>query len=714
MHRVRDIAIYMLVIATGFVVRRLPRSASLWLGVGIGNFVYRSVKRRRKIALANLRMTLGDEREDEELRQIARRSFQNMGKTLVEFLSFPKYNAERLLSLARIEGMGNFQRAMATGKGVIAVSAHFGNWELIFQIIALLTEHTSAIVQPFKHHRLDRLVNRYRTRHGGKVIQKKTAVKQSLSLLRQGQCVAIMGDQNAGNSGVFVDFFGIPASTPRGPVMFALRTGAPILSIFSIRQEDDSHLMIISEPMELKILGDPEKDVEVNTLRLVKQLEKLVRKYPSQWLWMHNRWKTRPSPECQMQDSRYRHPASGIQHPVSSIQHPVSSILVLSDGKPGHYNQSLGIMDRMRDTSVETIEVRFKRKWRDDLLRISTRLLAGVKLHRELIKAMLKWAMEKYSVAAVLRGRHFDVILSTGSSVAAPNLLLGQLMGAKTVVCTRPSPVGISHFDLAILPEHMRSRRSDKNALMTLGVPNRITPEYVRAAGTCLAEKLSVSSRGMGDFPHTARGGDRGSTSVESGGTIGLLLGGDDRHYSIPPDMVSLLCDILLDICEEIDARLALTTSRRTDPKSEDVVKSKMLDNPLCCFLVLAGDPQRESEDSPLTKGDRGLSEPKGNPVPGILGISDVTIVTEDSFSMVCEAASSGRKIVILEVERKKQEPKRQRVYQLLTERGYAKRADMSNLKNVVLDFASDTAAPKVLDDAQTAADALRDLIISR
>jgi mitochondrial fission protein ELM1 len=109
---------------------------------------------------------------------------------------------------------------------------------------------------------------------------------------------------------------------------------------------------------------------------------------------------------------------------------------------------------------------------------------------------------------------------------------------------------------------------------------------------------------------------------------------------------------------------------------------------------VLAGEPQRE------------------NPVPGILGISDVAIVTEDSFSMVCESASSGKKIVILEVERKKRgHPKRQRVYQLLVELGYTKRANVSDLSDVFLDFVADPSKPKVLDDAQTAANALRDLM---
>ena len=674
-------AIYMLVVGTGFVVRRLPRSASLRLGAGVGDLVYRSVKRRRQIALSNLSMTLGNEKGDEELRQIARRSFQNMGKTLVEFLSSPRYGLECLLNWVRIEGVENFRRAMAAGRGVVVVSGHFGNWEIIFHAIVSLDDHILTVAQQFKYDRLDKLVNSYRTRYGGEVVEKKMAVKRSLRSLKQGRCVAIMADQDAGASGVFVDFFGIPASTPRGPVMFALRTGAPILSIFNIRQDDDSHLITISEPLELEISGDPEKDVTVNTAKFVRQLERLVRTYPCQWLWMHNRWKTKPKPVTRNVSRATGFPVSSIQHPASSIQ---NSVLVLSDGKPGHYNQSLGIMDRMRDISVKTVEVRFRRKWRDDLLRVLTRLLAGVKLPRKLIEAMLKWAMESSSIASVLGAGHFSCVLSTGSSVAAPNLLLGQLMGAKTAVCTRPSPAGINHFDLAILPEHMKLRRPAGNAVMTLGVPNRITPEYVGTAGTHLAEKLNIVPTSI----PAARGEDgRGSI-------IGLLLGGDDRHYSISPGTASLLCDVLLDICKEAGAKLALTTSRRTDPKSEDVIRSKMLDNPLCCFSVLAGEPQQ------------------GSPVPGILGISDVIIVTEDSFSMVCEAASSGRKIVILAVERKKQNLKRQRVYRLLSERGYAKRADISNLGNVVLDLLNDAAAPKVLDDAQTAADALRDLIM--
>jgi len=347
-------------------------------------------------------------------------------------------------------------------------------------------------------------------------------------------------------------------------------------------------------------------------------------------------------------------------------------ILILSDGKPGHYNQSLGIVDKLSDTYTETIQVKFKRKWRDNLLRVSTRALGGMKLPYGLIKAILSWGLDDSSAKSLLKAGNFDIILSTGSSVAAPNLLLGKFTGAKTVVCTRPSPLGIRHFDLAILPEHSRPRRIPKNVVMTFGVPNKITPESVEKAGTELSQQLNIS-------------GNR---------VIGVLLGGDDPCYRISPDMASSLCDALLDLCKQTDMRVALTTSRRTDPESESVIESRLRNSHYCCLYVSA-----------RSGGQR-------NTVSGILGISDITIVTEDSFSMVCEAASSGKKVMILNVERKNGgHTKREKVYRLIVERGYAKRTDLPDLNNKLLNFVNDTSKPKALNDSQIAADALRQLL---
>ncbi len=111
--------------------------------------------------------------------------------------------------------------------------------------------------------------------------------------MNNGGCVIILADQDAGKNGVFTNFFGVPASTAKGPILFALRTGACVVEIFDIRQKDDSHVIKISEPLKLSVTGDIERDIEVNTNKLIKDLEELILEYPSQWLWMHNRWKTK-------------------------------------------------------------------------------------------------------------------------------------------------------------------------------------------------------------------------------------------------------------------------------------------------------------------------------------------------------------------------------------------------------------------------------------
>ncbi len=348
-------------------------------------------------------------------------------------------------------------------------------------------------------------------------------------------------------------------------------------------------------------------------------------------------------------------------------------ILVLSDGKPGHYNQSLGIIDRLDNVSAKIILVKFKKKWRDNLIRVFGYIFGGLKISDKLIISILKWGLDKRSADEILEAKDFDMILSTGSSVASTNLLLGKLIGANSVVCTRPSPLGIKHFDLAILPEHSRPRKIPDNVVMTFGVPNRITPETVKIAGLELSQKINISSNVI----------------------IGVLLGGDDPYYRISTNMASNLIDILMQICGRIDAQIALTTSRRTDDQVEKMLKSRLKDSPLCCLFVSA----KESV--------------QGNIVQGILGISELTIVTEDSFSMVCESASSGKKTIILNVERKRGKPykKREKVYNVLVDQGYTKRTDIKNLMVELVDYMKDQSSPKVLNDSQVAAEALQNIL---
>lgn len=291
--RLGDLLIYILFIIIGFVVRYISQKSALKIGSSVGNLVYYTVKKRRQIALKNLRMIFND-MQDSELEKIAHQCFQNIGKTLIEFMRFPKYNAEQILNAVKLEGEEHLRQAINADKGVLIVTAHFGNWEIIFHVLASFTSKLSAVAQRFKNYRLDTLVNRYRIIHGGELIEKKFASRQVLKHLKDNFCVVILGDQDAGENGIFIDFLGVPASTAKGPVMFAMRAEVPILCVFDIRQNDGSHVISISAPIEMQSSGNLQTDIIANTKKLTNLLEELIYKYPPQWLWLHNRWKTRP------------------------------------------------------------------------------------------------------------------------------------------------------------------------------------------------------------------------------------------------------------------------------------------------------------------------------------------------------------------------------------------------------------------------------------
>lgn len=292
MQKLGNLLIYILVVAIGYVVRHISLKKSLKLGGVVGKIAFLVVKKRREIALSNLRMIFKDKSEN-EIKEIAKESFANLGKTLIEFLRLPKYDKNQLMDIVKIDGEENLIQAISSGKGVLIITAHFGNWELIFHILTLFTDRLSAVAQRFKNQWFDKLVNSYRIIHGGEIIEKADSIKQVISHLRNGYCVVILGDQDAGNSGIFIDFMGVSASVAKGPAIFAMKTGAIVLNIFDIRQSDGSHIIKVSNPMKFEGSGNLQEDIKRYTSEITKSLEYMICKYPSQWLWLHNRWKTR-------------------------------------------------------------------------------------------------------------------------------------------------------------------------------------------------------------------------------------------------------------------------------------------------------------------------------------------------------------------------------------------------------------------------------------
>ena len=292
----RDRWVYWIVSTFGWWCRRIPKRWAMLLGWGIGMLYYHFVKKRREIALSNLQTAFSGRFTTSECIEICKASFINVGKTCIEFLRFPKLNTENIWQEVTVEGAANLHTALAKGKGAIVFLPHFGNWELLSLVYgALIPDRAKAIAFPLKNALLNAYIWEHRELMSLKLIPRNQAIRETLRALRNNEAVGFFADQNAGPEGVFVDFLGKPASAARAPVVLARKTGAPLLFSLSIRQPDDQHSVYISTPIHVKPTDDFEQDIEVYTSQMLKQLETYIHKYPEQWLWLHNRWKTQPA-----------------------------------------------------------------------------------------------------------------------------------------------------------------------------------------------------------------------------------------------------------------------------------------------------------------------------------------------------------------------------------------------------------------------------------
>ncbi len=294
----KDKVVYQLVRSFGWLCRRISKPYAMHLGTVVGSFAYRLWKRRRQIALNNLQIAFGGALTEAERQEICKASFMNVGKTCIEFLRFPQFTVDNIWCDVTVEGAENLHNALSRGKGAIVFLPHFGNWELLALVYGALIPHQAkAIAFPLKNERLNAYVCKYREHLSLELIPRRQAVRETLRALKSNHAVGFFADQNAGAEGVAVKFFGKPASAARGPVVLALKTGAPLLFSVDIRQADDRHHVHILPPIKLEATTNFEQDVHKWTTHLLMQLETYIRKFPEQWLWLHNRWKTQPGPD---------------------------------------------------------------------------------------------------------------------------------------------------------------------------------------------------------------------------------------------------------------------------------------------------------------------------------------------------------------------------------------------------------------------------------
>ena len=273
----------------------LPRPLSRALGIAIAQMVYLLHFRLRRVGMRNLRMIFPEKSEAERAR-ILRGEFTSLGRQLAEMSQFPRYTKDNIDDIVVYDGLENYERAYARGKGVLFLTAHFGGWELSAFAHSLHGHWLHVVMRPMDNPYLDRLLQRYRSMHGNKVVDKDDFVRGLLAAMKAGETVGILMDTNmTPPQGVFVDFFGIPACTASGLARIALRTDAAVVPGFTIWDEKLRKYRLRFDPaLDLIRTGDLEADIVANTQMFTKVIEDYVRKYPEQWLWVHRRWKTRP------------------------------------------------------------------------------------------------------------------------------------------------------------------------------------------------------------------------------------------------------------------------------------------------------------------------------------------------------------------------------------------------------------------------------------
>jgi len=290
-HRVEDAVLAGAMAIARIVPPRTLRAA----GRAAADVAYVLDRRHRRVTLDNLEAAYGSELDERARRALARRSWRHLGGVLFETLSFPTLTGESLIRDVVVVGAEHYAVARARGRGVLFVTGHYGNWELAAIAHGFVSGRPLAVIaRPLDNPRLERRLAALRAVSGNTVIPKRNASRAIVKVLREGGDIGILIDQDARKSGVFVPFFGLPASTTPIVASLALRTGAAILPAFCEPLAGGGHLVTYAPEIEYEPTGEPERDIVALTARCTEALERRIRTCPEMWLWAHRRWKTRP------------------------------------------------------------------------------------------------------------------------------------------------------------------------------------------------------------------------------------------------------------------------------------------------------------------------------------------------------------------------------------------------------------------------------------
>ncbi len=633
--------------------QRLPADWCAVFGSSVGVLAYHLLPRRRVVGLENLRAAFGDSYTPAEYQQILKMQFQHLGMMLMEVARIPRIDLcylNRWVTIAP-KCEERLKAALAQGHGVIFLTGHFGNWELISITGALNGYPILVLARQQGWPKLNALLTRYRELKGCKVITKGFPIREIIRGLEQGRIVGMLSDQDGGRHGVLAPFFGRLASTAPGAIALGIDTQAPVLPVFVVRRRGAAHTLIVEEPLAIPATGSIEERIQQGIVGYLNVLERYVRRYPHLWLWLHRRWKSSPQ----------------------------KKILVFSDGKPGHDTQSKALAERISEAwKVRTRDDKRLHGFQGPLVRVVT---VPVAFRHPLLRALLSWVagavprrfsggdfwlrlcLKPNSYQAICSA-HADWSISCGAAAAPVNLLWAWSIGCKAIQINRSRWPSWRRFHGAVIPEHDR--------------PPSPAPANLFVTNGALSLARKVDPEQMADW--------RRRLGIHKSRQIGLLLGGPARGVTLEAAQVQQALRSLLAASEKLDAELLVTSSRRTPAEVERWLHEILANHPRCRLLVL------------VNRREAGGLEATQQAVPCILGLAQTLVVSGDSISMISEALARSKPVVsFLPKQVGFKEPKYHRFLQELSRQGEVTLAEPEKVGEAVIKMMNN-GAQKISD----------------
>jgi Kdo2-lipid IVA lauroyltransferase/acyltransferase len=642
-----DCAISILLKVFGPLIRFLPPGVSFFISRRLGDLFFVLDLRHRAIVYANIKTALGDKLLPAQIRRVTLSYYRAFAQNIFEIFYIPKFDRKYLEKFVEIEGLENVKEGFQRGKGVIFVAMHAGGWELANIICANLGFPFSMFVREQNFPRVEKILNFYRSSKGCRVIQRGNDLRELIRVLKANESVVMTIDQG-GKNGIAVKFFDKCASMASGAVRLALKLDCSLIPVFPIRI-NGAHIKFFMEPaFKLQSTGKLDEDVQSNLQGLVKIFEKYIARYPQEYLWTYKSWKY----------SRQK------------------NILILSDGKAGHLRQSQAlaglVLDRLKAQKITghiyTEEVKFKSGLAAKGLTLAN-CLSGKYICQGCMLC-LKTFLEKESYFRLIKAKP-EVIISCGSSLVPVNYQLSRESRAKSLVIMRPSLFSTRRFDLVVMSKHDRPLRR-KNVAVIESALNLVDEDYLKSQARQLCR-------------------DAGMPNLLDQLNFGLLLGGNTKDFSLESALVKEVLVGLKAAAAKFKAGILATTSRRTPAGVEALVKSELLGCDWARLVIIANEKNYSSA------------------VGGILGLSQIVVVSSESVSMISEAVSSLKHVVVF---RSKGLSARHRMFlDNLAGNGYIHLADAGDIGRVLEGLYRDQPSIKPLKDKQIILDSLRRII---